>query len=308
MGNDFGRRIGFFCFSFFLLFSNVTAQDGIPSQVFQSKDKTHYNIELKKIESAQLSPKIALRERKKLAAKYHNQSDLIAVLEEELRQEGDSAPLRYQLGGANGLYALSISKMLSLPYVRAMLRNFDAAIQLDSLYTPAYEAAIRAHYMVPSLIGGDKKKAQLLIKKLKSFAPIQGALMQAYGLEKEGFALQAKKEVEQAFAQWDHQFGCDQNLNSFFSKTSMNFPLEMALFSTRFGVHPVMGLCMVNYFITEADYRYTVSLEWAYFIKFRLEEQVGEKQKANEALQKALEINPTFDIELATKKIAKIGT
>ena len=88
--------------------------------------------------------------RLQLASKYKVQDDLIKALEEKNRLQGESAQLRYLLGGANGIKALQVNKMFSITYVKAMLENFKRAM-LDPNHLPALEAYIESLCMVHPL-------------------------------------------------------------------------------------------------------------------------------------------------------------
>ena len=284
-------------FAFFLIFFSVfvLGQEKAPFLQFDLANKTRYVQQKRAIEQlpSGSSEKINLRIR--LASRYKAQEDLIAALENKLDIQGENVQLRYLLGGANGIKALQVNKMFSIPYVNAMLENFEQALTLDSKHLPALEAYVEALCMVPSLLGGDRNMAKQYAKQLKELDPVQGFFAMGFIASIEEQNKQAKDYFKKAFETLETQSFCTQKLADYFMKSSMNFPYKMAEISTAYQLSPEIGLCAINYFIDQYSPFDTLPLEWAYFQKAQLLIALGKKPAASLALKESLAINPAFE-------------
>lgn len=292
MGNDLRHLV---ILTFIMgWFSSVVAQTMPPFLSIKEKDLQFYKEEKQKIETSLSDPQQLLDARIALASQYKHQAELIVALEEKIALQGETAYLRYLLGGANGIRALQVSRIRSLPYVRKMLFNFQRSIALDKTYLPAYEAAVESLCQVPEIIGGSKDKAQEYATKLTQLDSIFGMFSQAYVLRHKGHIEQANAYYKKAFEMFYSDEQCPENAATFFSKTSINFPFKMAVLSDELSHHRRAGLCAIDFFILKANQGYTIPLEWAYLQKGKLHIQLHEAEMAEIALQKAVEINPNF--------------
>ena len=282
---------------FFLLFfsSLVLAQDKTPFKEFNPVQEQEY-FELERgILQTQQAPLKRINRRLQLASKYNMQDDLIKGLEEKILLVGESAQLWYLLGGANGIKALQVNRMLSIPYVKAMLQSFERAIALNPQHLPALEAYIEALSMVPSLLGGDIKRAKQLAEKLIKLNTTNGLFSLGFIATAKQQNKQAKSYYIKAFDLLEEQSFCSQNLTNFFGKTSMNFSYRMAEISAKNNLSPAIGLCAIDYFIAAYSWKDNIPLEWAYFQKAQLLKALGKNKEASSLIKQSLAINPAFD-------------
>ncbi len=252
-------------------------------------------------QSEQLNNKIVplteqLQERIELASRYQHQEDLIKGLEQKINLVGENARLRYLLGGANGIKALEVSKLFSIPFVKAMLFNFERSIALNPLYLPAYEAYIESLSMVPSLLGGSLDKARQLANKLMEKDKIQAFFALGFIAASQGEKEQANTLYVKGLELLEQKGFCDQNLTDFFSNSSMNYPYKIAEKSANQQQASQVGLCAINYFIEQYSPFHNLPLEWAYYQKARLLHQLNNSSAAKIAIEKALSINANFNI------------
>ena len=214
---------------FFLMFISglVLGQEKAPFKQFDEANKKEYSSQKKAIVQSKSTALEKINLRLQLASKYKVQDDLIKALEEKIRLRGESAQLRYLLGGANGIKALQVNKMFSITYIKAMLENFKRAIILDPNHLPALEAYIESLCMVPSLIGGDIEKAKQFATQLMRLDPVQGSFALGFIASKETTDAQAKQYFSMAFNLLEQQSFCSQNLEEYFAKSSMNLPYKI---------------------------------------------------------------------------------
>lgn len=298
MGHDQYKRLIGFLAILLVCTLGVFAQEPTPFiRFFSSKE---YSKELRAIEISNGTTLDKINAKIKLSSTYKNQEDLINALSAKIDQLGETAQLRYLLGGANGIKALQMAKLFSLPYVKAMLSNFHRAVVIDSTYTPALEAIVEALCQVPSVLGGDLKEAKHYADILHRQSAIEGLF--AYGFIAETKKSKKNDYYHEAFSQLETINFCSTDLTHFFSKKSMNFPYKIAEISVHHNLNPTIGLCAINYFIANKTPNYNLPVEWMYYRKGQLLEQLGKREQALKWLNKAMALNPNF---LAAKNYIK---
>lgn len=283
---------------FFLMFISglVLGQEKAPFKQFDEANKKEYISQKKAIEQSKNTALEKINLRLLLASKYKVQDDLIAALEDKIQLQGESAQLRYLLGGANGIKALQVNKMFSITYVKAMLENFKRALMHDPNHLPSLEAYIEALCMVPSLLGGDIEKAKQFAAQLMQLDPVQGFFALGYIASIEEQDEQAMGFYSKAFMLLEQQSFCTQDLKNYFAKSSMNLPYKMAETSIAYQLSPATGLCAINFFIEQFTPYDNIPLEWAYYQKAQLLNALGKIDAARLAIKVSLEINPAFEI------------
>lgn len=274
----------------FLLSTFINAQSSTPFLTFEKSEA--YALKRKQIEVSKGTPLDKTTAKIVLAATHKNQDDLIEALSKKIEISGETAPLRYRLGGANGIRALQVAKFFSIPYVKAMLKNFHRAVAIDSTYTPAIEAAVESLCKVPSVLGGDLSRAKKYAELLSRQNRIEGYFAKGF------IAHHQKREAigiyKKAFEILEKNDFCQQDLEIFFQAKSLNFPYKIAEISATYQLHPSIGICAIDYFIANSNAFYNLPMEWVYYRKGQLFQQLGNKKQALESVNKALEINPNF--------------
>jgi len=273
----------------------VSGQEKAPFKQFDEANKKVYTLQKNAILQSKSTALEKINLRFRLASKYKMQDDLILALEDKIKLQGESAQLRYLLGGANGIKALQVNKMFSISYVKAMLENFKRALLLDPYHLPALEAYIEALCMVPSLLGGDINRAKQFAAQLMQLDPVQGSFALGFIASIEAQDEQAKQYFTMAFNLLKQQSFCVQDLESYFAKSSMNLPYKIAETSTASQLSPAIGLCAINHFIERYSPYDNIPLEWAYFQKAQLLYALGKTNDATLAIKESLEINPVFE-------------
>lgn len=285
------------CFLVFLCYLNLLyGQEKTPFLEFNSQTEKDYNIAKQKIEKQNLPPLERLSQRIQLASRYKNQEDLIKGLEQKIALVGENARLRYLLGGANGIKALQVSRMFSIPYVKAMLYNFERSLALDPTYIPALEAYIESLCMVPSLLGGDTEKAKRLAKDLLALDEVQGHFAFGFIAKAEEEEERAKAHYSKALKQLEKNLFCSEELKKYFAPFSMNYPYKIAEKSLEYQQAFEVGQCSIEYFIEHHTPFYNLPLEWAHYKNAQLLYALEEKSGAQVAIQQSLAINPDFEL------------
>ena len=289
------NRLRFFLFfSLFAVF--CFGQQNPPFLEKDTRKTREYQQLLQEILVSKYSAIEKVEERIKLASIYKEQEEVLAALEEKLILKGETAKLRYLIAGTNGIIALQQSKIFSIPYVKSMLKNFERSIQLDASFLPSYEAYTEALCMVPSLLGGDVKKAKYLASKLEQLSPVDGYFAQGYIANSQALESEARAKYKQAFDLLLEIDFCMLNLTNFFASRSMNFPYKISAVSVHYDIAPSVGICAIDYFIDNQNVSYNLPLEWAYFRKAQLHKRLDQNAKAYQSISQALEINSNFTL------------
>lgn len=282
----------------FLLFCLITVvcfgQEKPPFLESDENKNTQYEFLYKEALNSEASQLEKINQRIRLASTYKKQKDVLVALEEKLSLTGETAALHYLIAGTNGIIALQTNRFFSIPYVKAMMENFNLSLKIDPEYVPTYEAYIEALCMVPSLLGGDLNLAKQLAAKLEQMSPVEGHFAQAFIAKTLRDETAAKVHYAKAFDLLIQINFCDVDLSNFFASKSMNFPYKIAEVSAHFEIASDIGVCAIDYFIENYTPLYNLPLEWAYFRKAQLHLKLEEDAKAKRWINKALEINPNF--------------
>ena len=282
----------FFCF----ISAFCIGQQSPPFLENDTSKKKEYEFLRQEILMTKGSALEKIEQRIHLASVYKEQKDVLTALEEKRVLDGETAGLYYLIAGTNGIIALQLSRFFSIPYVRAMLENFDKSIALDPTFTPSYEAYVEALCMVPALLGGDVNKAKRLATALVKLSPFEGYFAQGYIAESQALKDLAVVKYTQAFNSLLEVDFCTVDLEVFFSTKSMNLPYKIAELSVQYDLASAIGLCSIDYFIDHQSALYNLPLEWAYFRKAQLHKKIDQTEKAYQSISQALEINPNFTL------------
>lgn len=290
MGNDQLKRlirVSIFLCTFTL---GIVAQEKTPFIRFVRSQQ--YTQEMRAIETSNGTAIEKINAKIFLSSKHKNQEDLIDALTTKIELTGETSKLRYLLGGANGIKALQMAKLFSLPYVKVMLNNFNRAVAIDSTYTPALEAIVEALCQLPSVLGGDFAQAKHYAEMLYRQRPIEGLF--ALGYVAKAQKNNTNPHYEEAFQQLKLINFCAMDLDNFFANKSMNFPYKIAEISVHHKLNPTIGLCAIDYFIANRTVNYNLPVEWIYYRKGQLLDQLGHREQALIWLNKAVVENANF--------------
>ena len=282
-------------FLFFCLITVVCfAQEKPPFLKSDANKNKEYEFLYNEVVNSKVSQLEKINQRIRLASTYKKQKDVLVALEEKLILTGETAALYYLIAGTNGIIALQTSQFFSIPYVKAMMENFNLSLKIDPEYVPSYEGYVEALCMVPSLLGGDLNLAKQLAAKLEQMSPVEGHFAQGFIAKTLRDETAAKVHYAKAFDLLIQINFCDVDLSNFFASKSMNFPYKIAEVSAHFEIASTIGVCAIDYFIENYTPLYNLPLEWAYFRKAQLHLKLEEDAKAKRWINKALEINPNF--------------
>ena len=267
------------------------------------KNTSDYDIEIYKHEVDKLKTNEAseidkIKKEILVATKFKDLKKIIVLINRQIEIEGESADLLYQLGGTNGILASQKKNFFSIIYLNEMLKSFSKALDLDPDHVPTLEAYIDALYSVPKILGGDKKKALKLAKRLNQISKIEGNLSMAQIYFKNQNNEMFNYYLNKFFEELSSLSICKrEDLKSFLSKKSNNFPIKISQVSSFFEREVDSGLCALNFYMQSPNFiKNLYSLEWIFYLKSKLTYLSGNREESIRLLKLSLDFNPDFEL------------
>lgn len=291
-------------FFFFLIFLNLYSQKESPFEDlnfiknFSGSNNKVYKLELEKLTINQTSEIERIKKEILLASKYRDFKKIIDLLNQQIKIEGESPDLLYQLGGTNGILAYKKKTFLSIVYLNEMMKNFSKSLDLDPNHIPTLEAYINALYSVPVIFGGDKKKAIKLAERLIKLSKINGYLSMArLHFESENNE-KFNYYLDNFFEELSNLSICEnENLKNFFLKKSNNFPIKISQITSYYQKEVNSGLCAIDFYLHGSNFKNNLySLEWIYYLKSKLLLLNGNYIDSVRFIKLSLDINSDFQI------------
>ena len=137
---------------FFLIFLNLYSQKEHPFEnlnfinITSDSDNEIFEQEVLKFKNDELSEIEMIEKEILVASKLRDLKKVILLLNRQIKIEGESPDLLYQLGGTNGILAFKKKNLFSITYLNEMLECFSKALDLDPTHVPTLEAYINVLY------------------------------------------------------------------------------------------------------------------------------------------------------------------
>lgn len=103
----------------------------------------------------------------------------------------DDADAHYWYGSAAGTLAGNVSFLRAAGFAKKSRRALGRALELDPKHVGAHEALAQYYLQAPGFMGGDKKEAEKLARRLATFAPVEGQMLLANVYRETGREAQA---------------------------------------------------------------------------------------------------------------------
>ena len=289
---------------FFLIFLNLYSQKEHPFEnlnfinITSDSDNEIFEQEVLKLKNDELSEIEMIEKEILVASKFRDLKKVILLLNRQIKIEGESPDLLYQLGGTNGILAFKKKNLFSITYLNEMLECFSKALDLDPTHVPTLEAYIDVLYSLPKILGGDKKKASRLAEKLTQISKINGYLSMATIYFKNENNKMSKFYLNAFFQELSRLSICkSEELKKIYSKQSNNFPIKISQITSFFGKEVDSGLCALNFYLDSPNFKKNLySLEWIYFLKSKLTFLNGNREDSFRFLKLSLDLNPDFEL------------
>ena len=291
-------------FFFFLIFLNSYSQKESPFEnlnfikIISDNNNEIYKQELDKLKTDEASEIDIIKKEILVATKFRDLKKVILLLNRQIEIEGESPDLLYHLGGTNGILASQKKNFFSIIYLNEMLKIFSKALDLNPNHVPTLAAYIDALYSVPKILGGDKKKAIKLAKRLSEISKIDGHLSMAMIHFKNENNQISNFYLNMFFEELSSLSICErENPNFFFSNKSNDFLIKVSQITSFFGKEVDSGLCALNFYIESSNFKKNLySLEWIYYLKSKLTFLNGNREESMKLIKLSLDLNPNFEL------------
>ena len=106
--------------------------------------------------------------------------DAIDEYEKLVERKPNVANYHYKFGGALGMKALNVSKIVALTFIGDIKLAFLKAAELDPKHIDTRWALVELYMQLPGIIGGSKSKSLKYAKELESLSKVDGYLAKGY--------------------------------------------------------------------------------------------------------------------------------
>lgn len=93
-----------------------------------------------------------------------------------IEEDDSNANYQYKYGGALGMKALTVNKLLAATYVGDLKFHFEKAASLDPSHIDARWALVELYMQLPGILGGSEEKALEYANQLLLLSPVDGFL------------------------------------------------------------------------------------------------------------------------------------
>lgn len=140
--------------------------------------------------------------------------------EKAVELDGKNADYRLQLAEVCGQSAQKAGPLKGLGLGKRFKREAEAAIELDPKQIPARVDLMMFHMEAPGIVGGDKKKAPLLVDEIARIDPVQGHLARAKLLLEQRDTVRAEQEYVEAARLGSDQYAVRMSTANFLGSRS----------------------------------------------------------------------------------------
>lgn len=234
--------------------------------------------------------------------------------------EPNNANYQYKYGGALGMKALSINKIMALGIIGDLKRAFLRAAALDPNHVDARWALVELYISLPVIVGGSTTKALKYAEELAVLSKVDGYLAKGYVYEYDDEPELAEKNYRLAI-KVGGSVTCYEKLTTFYEnqkrpaeaigtlevsqkKHQRNaIHYQIGKVSADYNIQLEKGEKCLNTYLSNYSSEDGVPREWAYYRLAQIYKHKRNKAKALEYINKALAIRSDFKQALKEKEI-----
>jgi len=245
-------------------------------------------------------------------AGYKKDWDVAIDYYESLVEEDDtSANYHFKYGGAMGMKALSINRLLAATYIGDIKEHFETAARLDPKHIEVRWALVEFYIQLPGIIGGSEKKAIKYANQLAKISPVDGYLANGYvaeygdrpddaerfykkAIEVGGSPTTYEKLTEHYEKNKKPKEAIDTAAQSLkiHKRNSLNY--QIGKIAAQYNLDAELGIDCLQAYIENHSVKDGVPKDWAYYRLAQIYKNQGKKQTALVWINKALEDRSDF--------------
>ncbi|MBL4662116.1 MAG: tetratricopeptide repeat protein [Flavobacteriaceae bacterium] len=238
-----------------------------------------------------------------------------------LVEEDDfNANYHFKAGGALGMKALEINRILALGYIGDIRRHFEKAAKLDSSHIEVRWALVEFYIQLPGIIGGSEKKAIIYANQLAKLSRVDGHLANGYIAEYSDRDKDAERYYKQAisvggsvhtyekltdlYENTNQPKKAIQTVNNCLKVHKRNaLHYQIGKIAALYNLDAELGINCLQKYIENHSVKDGVPKDWAYYRLAQIYKNLGNKKSALKWIDKALVNRPDFKEAKKEKKI-----
>lgn len=161
------------------------------------------------------------------------------------------ANYHYKYGGALGMKALSVNKIMALSIIGDVKEAFLTAAKLDEKHIETRWALVELYMQLPGIIGGSQSKSMQYANELEALSKVDGYLAKGYIYEYDAQPERAEKYYKQAITEGG-SLTCYEKLSNFYENNkepekALNTMVESEAKHKRNALHYQIGKVAAEY-------------------------------------------------------------
>jgi len=237
--------------------------------------------------------------------------DALTYYKALVQEEESNANYHYKYGGALGMKAISVNKLLASTYIGDIKREFELAAKLDPKHIDTRWALVEYYLQLPGILGGSEKKAIDYANELLAISPVDGYLANGHIAEYS----KRYKDAEQFYKKAVGVGGSPltyEKLISLYEKDNQpakalataseslqkhqvnQLNYQIGKIAAESKLQPQYGIERLGHYVANYSKKDELPKAWAYYRLAQINKNLGEKQIALGWIDKALKDIPDF--------------
>ena len=248
----------------------------------------------------------------------------ISYYSDLLEEDENSANYNFKYGGALGMKALAVNRLLALSYIGDIKESFEKAAKLDPHHIEVRWALVEFYMQLPGIIGGSERKAIAYADELERISKVDGYLAK-------GYIAEYSDRLEEAEAFYKKAIEVGGSIHTFEKLSNLyesnNQPVEaietsveslkihkrnqlnyqIGKVAAQYNVKPEVGIICLQKYLENHSVRDGVPKDWAYYRLAQIYKNKADKELALLWINKALASRSDFnEAKLEKETILKL--
>lgn len=228
-----------------------------------------------------------------------------------LEENNNSANYNFKYGGALGMKALSVNRLIAITYIGDIKESFEKAATLDPNHIEVRWALVEFYIQLPGIIGGSEKKAVAYAEELGEISKVDGYLANGYIAEYSDRPKDAevfyKKAIEVGGSPHTYEKLSSLYENSSQPKKAIETSAEslkvhkrnqlnyqIGKIAAQYNVKAETGIICLQKYIENHSVKDGVPKDWAYYRLAQIYKNQSQKKSALQWINKALASRSDF--------------
>ncbi|WP_316931565.1 tetratricopeptide repeat protein [Dokdonia donghaensis] len=249
-----------------------------------------------------------------------NWDGAIPYYENLVEKYPNNANYHYKYGGVLGMKALAVNKLRAATMIGDIKEQFETAATLDPSHIEARWALVEFYIQIPGIIGGSEAKARKYADQLLDISKVDGYLAHGYIAEYNDKPKQAEYNYIKA-VEIGGSVTCYAKLQEHYEKNNEpqkafetayeaqqkhaqenRLQYQLGKVAGQYGIGLDQGITGLHHYIKYHSAADGVPKDWAYLRLAQIYKHKGDKEKAEQWINKALASRSDFKEALQERK------